>query len=538
MKIAVYTSCALNYYAKARALADSIARNSPNTSVTLCLCDEPDESCDPQAHGFARMWQPQDLGYDRAWVFEHNIMELCTGVKGRALERLMREEPDADLFIYLDPDVYVYNDLAEIETYMGEASIGLVPHILSVETSDIGVQMTEMSVTEHGIYNLGHLVVRPDENGRALARWWAERLDKYCFDDKITGLFTDQRWMDLVPSVFDGVKILRVPNLDVASWNIAGRSVSQAEAGNERSFKVDGWPLITYHFSGTGPTGTHRRVREIFDPSGGAMAEVERHYESAIAGFGQKRLEDVPPAYDFFDNGEKIPAEARKLYRLHADLRKHFPDPYMSGEGNQFIDWLREHRPGMMQGIRIPEYRLNHAFERLFDPKFYLARYDDAREAVEKKVYASAEDHYINEGSALLYDPCEFFISRYYMEQAKYLEGFRQRGLPRSRKTTVLWHYLTVGLPHGLEPIEFFDSQFYISRHRDVEKAVRIGTITTPLAHYLHHGSYENRQACADLNPSQILDSEPQLGEIIKKGKLRGVLAALLQQGRVLGRPA
>src|SRR3546814_4691400 len=108
MKIAVYTSCSLNYYAKARALLESIRRNSPNTSVTLCLCDELAGDCDPLAEGFDRMWQPHDLGYSRAWVFQHNVMELCTGVKGRALQRLMQDESDADLFVYLDPDVYVY----------------------------------------------------------------------------------------------------------------------------------------------------------------------------------------------------------------------------------------------------------------------------------------------------------------------------------------------------------------------------------------------------------------------------------------------
>ena len=355
MKIAVYTSCALNYYAKARALVDSIHRNSPNTSVTLCLSDEPSGDCVPLEQGFDRLWLPRDLGYDRSWVFQHNIMELCTGVKGRALQRLMEEEPDADLFVYLDPDVYVYNDLAVVDEYLGTASIGLVPHILTVETSDIGVQMTEMSVTEHGIYNLGHLFVRPDENGRALAKWWGERLDKYCFDDKTIGLFTDQRWMDLVPAAFEGVKILRQPNLDVASWNIGGRDIHQKEAGNECSFEVNGWPLITYHFSGTGPTGTHRRVREIFDPSGGAMAEIERHYEEAIADQGQKLLEAVPPAYDFFDNGEKIPAEARKIYRLNEDLQQAFPDPYETQRGYCFIDWIREHRLGLLKGLRLSE---------------------------------------------------------------------------------------------------------------------------------------------------------------------------------------
>jgi hypothetical protein len=536
MKIAVYTSCALNYYAKACALLESIRRNSPNTSVTLCLCDEPAADCDPLAQGFDRLWQPPDLGYDRAWVFQHNVMELCTGVKGRALERLMQEEPDAALYVYLDPDVYVYNDLEAVDGYLGDASIGLVPHILAVETSDIGVQMTEMSVTEHGIYNLGHLFVRPDGNGRALAKWWGDRLDKYCFDDKTIGLFTDQRWMDLVPAAFEGVRILRVPNLDVASWNISGRDIIQKEAGNESSFLVDGWPLLTYHFSGTGPTGTHRRVRQIFAPSNGTVAEIERHYENAIARFGQQRLEAVPPVYDYFDNGEKVPAEARKLYRVSPNLQAAFPDPYRTGSGETFIEWLREHRPGLLQGFRVPEHRLERAFNALFDADYYLARYQDAREAMAEGRYASALDHYIHVGSALLHDPCEFFASRYYLEQARYLDGFHLRRLPRSKCSTLLWHYLIVGLPHGKEPIEFFDSQYYLASYPDIEKAVRVGTITTPLAHFLEFGASENRRPGPGLDPLKLLDKDPVMREKLKDDPRHGVFGILLAEGRILGR--
>jgi hypothetical protein len=538
MKIAVYTSCALNYYAKARALADSIHRNSPNTSVTLCLCDEPDDDCDPLAQGFDRLWLPRDLGYDRNWVFQHNIMELCTGVKGRTLGRLMDEEQDADLFVYLDPDVYVYNDLATVNDYLEDASIGLVPHILTVETSDIGVQMTEMSVTEHGIYNLGHLFVRPDKNGRALAKWWGDRLDKYCFDDKTIGLFTDQRWMDLVPAAFAGVKILRVPNLDVASWNIGGREVTQKEPGNERAFEVDGWPLITYHFSGTGPSGTHRRVREIFDPSCGAMAEIERHYEEAIARQGQRKLAAVPPAYDFFENAEPIPAEARKLYRLHEDLQRAFPDPYVTGVGYHFIDWLREHRPGLMKGLRLSDDRMERAFDDLFDATYYLGRYPDAKAAVAKGHYDSAVAHYIHEGSAMLYDPCEFFISRYYIDQAKYLDGFRTRALPRSKHSTVLWHYLAVGLPHGKEPIEFFDSHFYTKTYSEISQAVRVGMFSTPLAHFLAFGAAENRRPGPMFDPAALLQKEPMLRETIERKGARGAFGVLLSEGRILGRTA
>ena len=536
MKIAVYTSCALNYYAKARALVDSIHRNSPNTSVTLCLCDEPLDDCVPLEQGFDRLWLPRDLGYDRAWIFQHNIMELCTGVKGRALQRLMEEEPDADLFVYLDPDVYVYNDLSVVDKYLGTASIGLVPHILTVETSDIGVKMTEMSVTEHGIYNLGHLFVRPDENGRALAKWWAERLDRYCFDDKTIGLFTDQRWMDLVPAVFEGVKILRQPNLDVASWNVGGRDIQQKEASNECSFEVNAWPLVTYHFSGTGPTGTHRRVREIFDPSGGATAEIERHYEEAIAQRGQKRLEAVPPAYDFFDDGEKIPAEARKIYRLHEELQRAFPDPYETHNSHRFIDWIREHRPGLLRGLCLSERQLEVAFDHLFDTKYYLARYPEAEAALDEGRYESAVEHYIHEGSDLLFDPCEFFISRYYIEQAKYLEGFRLRALPRSKRSTVLWHYLAIGLPQGKEPIELFDSQFYLEKNNDISRAVRIGTVSTPLAHFMRHGAKENRQPSAAIDLKGLLKQDPSLAKIIAETGVRGVFGHLLASGRILGR--
>lgn len=536
MKIAVYTSCATNYYAKACALLESIRLNSPNTSLTLCLCDELPTDLNPLDKGFDRFWRLQDLGYDQSWIFQHNIMELCTGVKGRALQKLMEEETDADLFVYLDPDVYVYNDLSVVLDYLGESSIGLVPHILKVESTDIGVQMTEMSVTEHGIYNLGHLFVRPDSNGHALARWWSDRLDKYCFDDKTIGLFTDQRWMDLVPATFDGVKILRVPNLDVASWNIGGRDIAQGEAGNERSFTVDGWPLITYHFSGTGPSGTHRRVREIFSPSCGAMAEIERHYEASIARHKQKYFEKITPAYDYFDNGEVISAQARKLYRLHNDLQRDYSNPYLCSSGNSFFSWLQEHRPGLVRGLRLPETQLQTAFSHLFDEKYYLSRYTDAQQSIDDGRYTSALDHYINEGSALLYDPCEFFVSRYYVDQAKYLDGFRTRALPRTIKSTLLWHYLTVGLSNGIEPLEFFDSHFYMNEYPDIAKFVRIGAVSSPLAHFRFDGSTENRKPGPSLDPYAILRDQPMLLDVIKKRKSGGVFGALLAGGRILGR--
>lgn len=536
MKISVYTSCALNYLPKARVLAESLAAAEPGASLTLCLNDVPPPWLDLAAEPFDRVWQPADLGYDRGWIFQHNVMELSTAVKGRALLRLI-EEDAPDLALYLDPDVMVYSPLAPIDGYLGDASIGLVPHILAPEESELGVELTEISVAAHGVYNLGHLIVRPDARGLAFARWWAARLDSHCFDDRVRGLFTDQRWVDLAPAMFDGVRILKVPNLDVASWNLSHRTLRQERAGDPASFSVDGWPLITYHFSGTGPAGTHRRIRETFAPGSAAVAEIERLYEAAIDRHGQKTLAGRRPAFDHFDDGTPVTAEARRLYRRHADLQKAFPDPYACQPGRRsFRDWLREKRPGAIAGLIVPPQRLPAAYDELFDAEFYLAAYPDAAEAVAAGRCRDALDHYERLGSRRLYDPNEFFVSSYYLDRAIAHDPPPLSVQAGCREGTLLWHYLSVGLPAGIEPIEFFDSRWYLSQYQDLEAAFRLGRVSTPLAHFLMHGSHEDRAPGPDFTAGAYLGATPPARELVKAGAVRGAFGALVRLGGVAGR--
>ena len=543
MKISVYTSCALNYLPKARVLAESLACVEPRASLTLCFNDVPPDWFDPATEPFDRIWLPEDLGYDRGWIFQHNVMELCTAVKGRALLRLI-EEDEADLILYLDPDVMVCNPLALIDDYLGEASIGLVPHILAPEESEIGVELTEISVAAHGTYNLGHLILRPDQRGRRFAQWWAARLDRYCFDDRARGLFTDQRWVDLAPAIFEGVKILKVPNLDVASWNLAGRTMAQNQPGDTASFTVDGTPLITYHFSGTGPTGTHRRIREIFAPSNGAVAEIERLYEAAIARHGQARLEHQPPGFDFFDDATPLTPAARRLYRQHADLREAFPDPYAcphhsSGSGQMnYRDWLREKRPGVIDGLRLAPHRLAAAYDDLFDPDYYLATYPEVGEAIAAGRFADALDHYQHIGSRRFCDPNEFFVSAYYHERALTHDPWPLSSSSRAggREGTLLWHYLTTGLPSAIEPIEFFDSRWYLTQNPDLDAAFRHGRVSTPLAHFLRDGSREGRDPGPDFHAEAYLEATPPARDLSGSGGTRGAFGALVRLGGVAGR--
>lgn len=536
MSFSVFTSCAINYLPKARSLAESLKRHAPDAVLTLCLNDVPPAWLDLTQEPFDRIWLPEDLGYDRAWIFQHNIMELCTAVKGRALCRLM-DEDTADLYLYLDPDVYVFNDLEPIKDYMDGASIGLVPHILKAEETDIGVRLTEMSVTEHGIYNLGHLVVRDDTSGRAFANWWADRLDKYCFDDRTKGLFTDQRWVDLAPAIFDGVRVLRQSNLDVASWNLFGRKIEQNASGNLPTFTVDGAPLITYHFSGTGPNGQHKRIREIFDTGNGASAEIERIYEDAIASNGQEDLSTFTSAFDTFEDGKTITSNARTLFREHADLQRAFADPYSSDKTRlTFQSWLMKHRPMMIDGIMIQPHLLERAFIDLFDEDYYFDRNPGVRDDVANGEYKSAIDHYCLIGSALMLDPNEFFISSYYHRQAVKSMKVNPGTYKKTMHGTALWHYLSVGLPNGLEPIEFFDSRFYLEQNPDILNALRIGDISSPLSHFLKFGSREGRDPGPEFKNSKSSDS-PQTSEGPKShDDPSDRFGAFVRNGKIAGR--
>lgn len=536
MSFSVYTSCAINYLPKARALAESLRRHAPEARLTLCLNDEVPAWLDLDAEPFDRIWLPEDLGYDRGWVFQHNVMELCTAVKGRALMRML-ESDEAEFHVYLDPDVYVFNPLEPIADYMEGASIGLVPHILRAEESDVGVRLTEMSVTEHGIYNLGHLIVRDDANGRAFARWWAARLDRYCFDDRARGLFTDQRWVDLAPAIFDGVRILRVPNLDVASWNLFGRTIRQNQPGDPASFTVDATPLITYHFSGTGPKGAHKRIREIFDPGNGATAEIERLYEAAIARHGQAELAVRDCAFDRFDDGTHITSSARKLYRDHQDLQRAFPDPFAHDTARlTYQSWLRANRPGAIDGLILPAALLDRAFSDLFDEDYYLAAHPDAADAVARGRYASALDHYCQIGSRLFLDPNEFFVSSFYHDRASDHDQHLLRSHAGTKQGTLLWHYLVSGLANGIEPIEFFDSRYYLEQNGDLRDAFRLRQVTTPLAHFLHHGSKEGRNPGPRFNGASYLETDAAARDLAGKADVRGSFGAFVRLGGVAGR--
>lgn len=333
--IHVFTSAACNYIPKVRALIASLRRHHPDWRVHLALSDEPPNSHDLSAEPFDEIHPVAELGipHYRGWAFCHRIVELSTAIKPFLLARLL-DRPDCGGVIYLDPDTIVFSRLDEVLAVLEQSNIALTPHLVAPETGLAGVMDNEIASLKHGVYNLGFAAVAPTDTGRRFAAWWSDRCYHFCRDDIPSGLFTDQRWIDLAPAFFEGVCILRSTRLNVASWNVSTRTVTGTVP---EAVVVDGEPLGFYHFTGF-DSGAHRTMAWKHAADQPTVLALINWYAETIATLGKDPLCAVPWAFGRYDDGTAIAPPARLIYRERVDLQRAFPDPFATAGGG-FKAW-------------------------------------------------------------------------------------------------------------------------------------------------------------------------------------------------------
>ncbi|MGB2419810.1 MAG: hypothetical protein ACPH9Z_06735, partial [Luminiphilus sp.] len=279
-RIHVFTSAAANYLPKVKVLFDSLAEHHPDWQRHLLLVEDWPESEVAAVALEAEIHQPRDLDIPdwRPWAFCHSMVELCTAVKPFMLKQLLARE-DCDAVVYLDPDIRVFSAVSDVVVALNDHAILLTPHQSAPETSLGGVMANELTSLRYGTYNLGFIGVSANEEGNAFAEWWCQRAYRFNRDDVPNGLFTDQRWMDLVPGLFGRVGILRQARLNVASWNAHQRDLSVADDGQ---VLVGGAPLGFYHFTGL-DSGNHEVALQYATNSTGVEASLVQNYREALA---------------------------------------------------------------------------------------------------------------------------------------------------------------------------------------------------------------------------------------------------------------
>ena len=349
----VYTSITLNYLPKAKILAKTLKQIHPDWEFHLLISDKVPAEKDvfykdefSQSHFDKVIWiEELPIENIKNWIFKHTVVEICTAVKGPYLKYLA--DQGYEKMMYIDPDIAIFNPLTALEEWLNKYGVLLAPHLLDFTDNPQSIQDNEiMGTLRHGTFNLGFLAVNSTlEDGRRFIDWWAARLLSYCYADYERGLFTDQKWVDLAPSFFENLLIIRDPGYDVASWNLDCRELSFSDEGVllvNRKF-----PLRFYHFTGYDSGAGLNVITSL--TSGGANPIVNELWDWYIRQLdlnGHKEFGKERSFYDTFDNGTKIEKEMRILYRESPDLQRIFVNPFDTDQGKGgFLAWWRKDRP-------------------------------------------------------------------------------------------------------------------------------------------------------------------------------------------------
>ncbi len=355
-KVAVGTVVAKNYLPFARVLARSLAEHHPQVPLFALLADEVEGAFDPRAEpfdlvGLAEVGIP-DLS---SFLFRSTRQQAISAAKPYLLRWLL--DRGFERAAFLDADILVLGDLGPLLAPVAPSSILLTPHLL-VPLAGPDRASRELTILRAGVYNGGYVGISDTPAARRFLAWWQERLLFHCRHAVAEGMHYDQRWLDLVPTLFDEVGIVRDPGANVAYWNLP-----------ERELKIDGGrvqveegPCRFFHFSGFEPDDPTRVTRYSPHPhiaDVGAAAELFERYASSILAAGWHETRAWPYAFGRFDDGTPIPEIARRLYGALGEEAAAFGDPFRTAGEKTFRGWLNQ----PVDGVEKPSRKVTRLWQ-------------------------------------------------------------------------------------------------------------------------------------------------------------------------------
>ena len=341
-----FTSVTTCYIPKARVLAKPLKKHNPDAVMHLVIADDLPGNFDLTKEDFDFVWDIEDfieVENIRKWTFIHSVVELCTAVKGAAALHILKQT-GADRIVYLDPDIAVFDSLEPLNRMLDEHSVLFTPHSTAPAVDTRGIIDDELCALKYGVYNFGFFAIRNDENGLRYLNWWNDRLMNFCYDDIPNGMFTDQKWGDIAPGLFDFIKIIHDPEYNVATWNLSHRQVTGSE---EEGWFVNGRPLRFFHFTGF-DSGAHRIMLGLHAKPGDPVWNLSTLYEGWMNECGQEELGRVPYRYNTYADGRKIEKRERIIFRKRLDVYQYFDDPY----SHECSLWMSAH---MLKSRNIKE---------------------------------------------------------------------------------------------------------------------------------------------------------------------------------------
>lgn len=339
-QLSICTIFSKNYLPFVRNLTESFLKHNPDSKVFALLVDKLDGFFDPQKEKF-ELVSVYDLGMKdlESLAFKYSVIELNTAVKPRFFKYLYDKYPNIQKLCYLDPDISFYGPLNEVNDLLDDFNFVLTPHITKPLEFD-GFCPSELDFLKAGAYNLGFLGTRRNDEVFQMLNWWDERLYEYAANSFESELFTDQKWISLVPGLFSKAFVLRDPGYNLAYWNLQER---KKITKIDEQYYVNDEPLYFLHFSGLMLNNIEliSKYQNRFKLSdfNEILRELFEDYRDQIFKHDYWNCRNCKYAFGLFDNGVAVSDFFRKIYLQRKELQDSFKNPF-STDGDNFLKWL------------------------------------------------------------------------------------------------------------------------------------------------------------------------------------------------------
>jgi hypothetical protein len=335
VKTAACTIISRNYLPYARVLYASLQKHNPECEFYVLMVDTEYESSPSQEKFEVIRVQSLNIPQFDQVAFRYNILELNTNVKPTFMAKLFAEKA-LDKLLYFDPDILICSSLTELFALLEHFNILLTPHCTSPINDDL--RPNEQDFLLAGVFNLGFIGLGKSEDTFRFLDWWEKRCLTLGFNELRTGLFVDQKWINLVPCFFGSVCVTRHLGCNMAYWNLHERTLNESQGQvlvNRDS------PLLFFHFSGIDPAdpsqlskhSNRHRLRERPD-----LGNIFQEYRSRLFENGYEEFRKLRYGFGFYSNGKPVTQIARSAF---AASENHFIDdnPFLASSG--FYEWAR-----------------------------------------------------------------------------------------------------------------------------------------------------------------------------------------------------
>ena len=337
-----FTIVAKNYIGLAKILMESFLEKNAGSEFYIFVADdyEADSACIINSKNVLNISV-------QSWTemaFKYNLTEFCTAIKPLCFEYLSMK--GYDKMIYLDPDCYVFDEFRYIYDLLEKHSYVVTPHITKPEFCE-RTNIPDKVFLQSGIFNLGFLAIKANELTNEMISWWKNHLLYACFDDVLFYTFTDQKWMNFLPSFYSNEELYSSQHLglNVAPWNYSERYIYQKDNVFYVQYRTlrsgienETYKLIFAHFSGFDYKGmangvVSRNRRSIYDYHEDNVLLLD-YYSKIIKSKSETFLKYIDLQYEYatYANGDKIDTFHRRLYRKLLDNEVMIENPFSTKE--------------------------------------------------------------------------------------------------------------------------------------------------------------------------------------------------------------